>query len=757
VALADQMRALCGRLSPSGWGPLLQRHGLDLDAPDLVAELLRPLPSIDRSLPGFEDFAAEGHRGIQPGSPCRSLLLHALASPAVLQDAHGTPLRDFPTPAELEAVENAVFGLVPPTLAELQRRAGGAFLALAVFASEYRPAGATVHRRHADLCFSRTGVARVGTEPARYDPVARGFVTEVDDDPHAVRVLPARYAAYLAMQLPGFDGRFGPMNAELRAQHPDLFGSDRADGQRRFWVPLHKVFSGPECIRGLHIRLTLRTHHVNEKLRRIHLQLARQGHPSGRTAQELTRPPFVVDDGIADWSSEEAWGPGMLVPVPSDRLVEPAEHRGSPVSFPVPPDPSNGFAPSLFLAPERGFRRAPEYVHVRTLVDPELGVRDLNDDPEVAELVRRGGYDALHHIDHSGDGWVVAEAPQLAVDVPRSVPAYSLVTAPDFHPYCDQRELMEWWVQRAPSAIRRLVWSTPPLTLADERLAPNLQLTDVDFRAEDDTVTAIVALPERRREPRPINPGRPRRHTHLPDGAAGVFAPGWDTSRDETGGTPHLAGYGLGSPFAEDAKLCAALSAFWPAAAPDAARSFSRTLRSVCPLTDEELGLVGDDVDPLPWDGVPGPSRRRRDGVEVVDYASFDHVDYVEQALAGRFTTRLTCAITTDEYVHRVLSTARVYLATGLRDAARNWPIVSFRRIDEAAPEVGQAQAAAGIALAGDLYRYELIERGRELALADGHRRVEIEVVNRVIALVGALPVVLVHPGTGDWQAVPTP
>ena len=54
-----------------------------------------------------------------------------------------------------------------------------------------------------------------------------------------------------------------------------------------------------------------------------------------------------------------------------------------------------------------------------------------------------------------------------------------------------------------------------------------------------------------------------------------MFAPGWDISVDgRAGGPEHLAAYGLGSPFPEDSKLCAALSAFWPAVAPDAARTF---------------------------------------------------------------------------------------------------------------------------------------------------------------------------------------
>src|SRR6185437_10571961 len=106
----------------------------------------------------------------------------------------------------------------------------------------------------------------------------------------------------------------------------------------------------------------------------------------------------------------------------------------------------------------------------------------------------------------------------------------------------------------------------------------------------------------------------------------GVFAPGWDISTDRTraSGTQvqHLAGYPLGSPFPEDAKLCAALSTFWPAVAPDSTRemepSRGNQTGTVAPLTDEEIGQVGE----LSWDGVPGPRVVTVNGSDSVEYAS---------------------------------------------------------------------------------------------------------------------------------------
>ncbi|PRW92640.1 hypothetical protein C7A07_28025, partial [Pseudomonas fragi] len=78
MALINQVNSICKRLAPSGWHNLLLHHGLDILAPDLEKELHKPV-SADRTLPGFEDFALNGTKGIEPGKPAQSLLYHALA------------------------------------------------------------------------------------------------------------------------------------------------------------------------------------------------------------------------------------------------------------------------------------------------------------------------------------------------------------------------------------------------------------------------------------------------------------------------------------------------------------------------------------------------------------------------------------------------------------------------------------------------------------------------------------------------------
>ena len=112
--------------------------------------------------------------------------------------------------------------------------------------------------------------------------------------------------------------------------------------------------------------------------------------------------------------------------------------------------------------------------------------------------------------------------------------------------------------------------------------------------------------------------------------------------------------------FPEDAKLCAALSAYWPGVAPDTARSAG--LRVVAPMTDREVGLVKGAP---AWDGVLGPRRVTNRGQDHVETDNFDHVDYVTNTLTGRFTMVETMKVSQQDYQTRVLATARMYRLIG--------------------------------------------------------------------------------------------
>jgi len=164
------IKQLCRSLVRRGWGPVFAAHGVDLSEKNLERELRKPL-RVDRTRPGFEDFCLKGKRALEPGDPARSLLYHGLASPDVHPTANGQPAPNYryPTPAELDVLENFIYGLQPVKASALND------LFVGVFAYEYRPAASSAHGYHADFVFSRTGISRVGTEAAAWDGPSRSF------------------------------------------------------------------------------------------------------------------------------------------------------------------------------------------------------------------------------------------------------------------------------------------------------------------------------------------------------------------------------------------------------------------------------------------------------------------------------------------------------------------------------------------------------------------------------------------------------
>src|SRR5437764_2393473 len=128
----------------------------------------------------------------------------------------------------------------------------------------------------------------------------------------------------------------------------------------------------------------------------------------------------------------------------------------------------------------------------------------------------------------------------------------------------------------------------------------------------------------------------------LPDASAGFFDPGWDVtiSHGDDRKSVFMENYGLGSPFLEDAKLCAAFGAFWPAVAPDATREFQplQGWPTVVPLTDEEIGLDGG----TPWDGVHGPVLTTYQNNPAARFTEFFHTDYIQAASENKMTAFYT-------------------------------------------------------------------------------------------------------------------
>jgi len=663
MARIDGIKTICRSLAGRGWTNVFGPHGLNLLASNLAAELSRDL-KIDRTQPGFLDFCAAGRKGIEPGDPARSLLYHALASPDVhpIAGKGGVGNDAYPSLDELDAIENYIYSLKPLDPSELK----GLFIG--VFAYEYRPAGSSAHGYHADLVFSRTGVARVGSREAAWHGPWRSFRPDPPRK-NGIAVCPARYGAFIAKATTEDDRYLVPLVGRRDEQNDPI---------RTFYYPVHKLFSGSDCIAGADIDLLFREFHRNEKLRKLHVV----GGIAAAAGLDVNAHPFVRDSlNGGDLVALESCGASVLVaPRHRGSLIRmvfqdnPLSGLSEPVRFVVPHEDQKGdnrFSSSLQMVPEKQARLVPEYVNIRHRVrrrGSRFIVDDLKklDDRAFAAALKRGGYEAAHFVDDTCDGCVTVAVRGLT-HATQTLPAYSLVTAPSFFPLADQLEIANW-ARRSFINYQEHFAQGAPWPLCEGRRAANLELPRADilgqraFERSDETITAIVGLQPRSRE-RSANDRYKRFASQLTDAASNEFDPGWDVSLsgDEEGN--YLSAIGLGSPFPEDAKLCAALNSFWPAAAPDASRTFAiQYAPTAMPLLDEELGYhrdhprvrAGEVTASLGWDGEQGPFFEKAGRRRFVNAASFDRSDYVTNTLAGKINIKRTSGITGSELIRRM-------------------------------------------------------------------------------------------------------
>ncbi|MGK7954477.1 MAG: hypothetical protein AB4063_04330 [Crocosphaera sp.] len=769
MALITEVKEICDRLGDAGWQSLLLKQGIDIkqESESALASILETEVEVDRTIPGFEDFYSNRARGIEAGNPAGSLLYHAFASPNIRRvSMETTPLgalseeiREFPTLEELDTIANYIFAKAERSLDDVRTYAaqlldlnvGEVMLSVAVFASEYRPAPETPHQRYADLCHSRTGTARVGTASAIYDGKLRGYIPfREGDSPNTIRVLPCHYSIWLAVRSNAKENRFGPARIKT------------GDETRNFWVPVHKLFNGDECLKGETLNISLSVEHENKKLQRLHQRMEDTGFPSGFTEQQRQQAPFINRQGFIDGLTVFPGGACLLTPQPQP-LAARAEFEDAPLTFVAPPMQGafyDAFSPTLSFnqpnvtPPLPPIRSWPEYAHIRFEV--EGGVTTyIGNRTDVVNKANQGNYQALNISDSTGDGWIKATVTGL--ESLQEIPAYSLLAAPDFFPGVDQREIYEWWeniqdpstLPTRPTWLQELVeggywnfWRVAPIPLSDERFAPNITITDSGFQENDDTVTAIVTGLQTidLLKSKPVVPTT-QRHASLPDAAAGIFAPGWDTSNDRlSGGRTYLSSYGLGSPFPEDAKLCAALSTFWPAVAPDTERTFfgdqSSSLEgtgTVCPLTDEENGAVEGSVS---WDGLLGPRVITEDNRSTtVRYPRYEYADYTLNALEGRFSIALTKDIDFQQYTARILASLRMYRALEAIGTKRSLHILSFRKIESTDTLLREAIRETGRALSGPVYGFDVFDETNATPLTSNRVEEENYRVDRIFTL----------------------
>jgi hypothetical protein len=731
--LEDEALAMLRSLH-RGWHDLFNRvAGVDLSNANLKDTLLARGRQIDRhGVPGFADFAPQSEQAICAGDPALSLVYHALASPRVHPTPDGSPADPsrYPDLRALDLLENWIWSLAPVAVPQ--------DAIVATFAYEYRTGAYTSHRRHADFVYSRTGVARIGDRPRAWDGPNRCWLST---EGTGFRTMPARYAAFLAVPR-----RRSPNTVSVVGDMQD------GDAGRTFLLPVTKLWSGAQHVGAGAVQVAFREFHRAEKLRRIFVETGTPP-PAG-----LAVPPYLRDStNTPGLVSTEALAGSVLVGAPAAPLVRLAKHPdGSTATFTVPPQQSvpvfdfalnrhfssfmiitgllaagvEGAADLLRLDPRIRPRNAPEFVNIRHRVehraDGEL-VTDLNALPsrQFADTLKDGGYEAALFEDSSCDGAVLADVTGLAL--PPARPAFSIIAVPDFFPYAGQIDI-EQWVEQFPSHNRSDQFKEGgPAPLSDGRLAVNPTMlrpgaaSQAAFDRHDTTMVALVGRPYGQAAG-PTNAERIALHTTscLTDACSNEFAPGWDISFAQDAGGKYYATFGLGSPFLEDVKLCAAANAYWPAASPDAGRTFHRSPTAI-PMLDGELGYHPRHPDcpaeakpaggTRGWDGEQGPFLEQvADGAGnqrlVANYADIMRSDYVSNAFNGHISGQALARVDSDELIGRMdcLRLAIQTVGSGRVGDTPLWLVYAAPIADWSAVPLAGAPA-----LTGKGYRYEFV------------------------------------------------
>jgi hypothetical protein len=719
-ALQHKFTILLQWLKEKGWGEyLLATTGLDLDkcCCDQV-ELVRKLDKLPLKDNGFDDFA--GVRGIQPGLPALSLLYHAMASARVKpKDKKGNAFPDdaYPSVEQLDVLENYIYALHPFSLTEADLKEN---YVLAVFAYEYRPAFKTPHHAHADLVFSRTGVARIGEHEYNYDKQNRIFTNAPVDKSKTkeIAVTAARYGLFLAKVIEGKNADVFENDKVTRKGEVTLLGTvtdkasgDLIDDQRYFLQPVRKIFQDDLLIDEQPLHFS--EYHKTEKLYRLVADADHKLNIDPADDLDINKAPFIVESKLStlDGQAESALvvlmskGSSVLVSSKKSKLIRPAMQNGKRLRFEIPKiwtdpkdiDKSNRYFTTfnsqnlvedieILAGDTKVKKRNPNQFNNPRNTPLYLNIRyeDKNGD-EVFEH-----YDNAEDIDNDHwaavfedsicDGQVAAETGAWTSKIlpaelfKTCLPAFSIVTAPDFFPQVDSFDLLKYDinVERNQGEESNFYEGGLP-SLSAGRIRPNpntLQFPSFNNENKKElnyTYTSVLsnsALSGFSGRAEFKDPAR-RDYTSssfLPDVCSYVFAPGWDVTYcadapvspednlAERKKKSYLSTRGLGSPFPEDMKLCAAVNGMWPAASPDAARTFQGSLDLIdrnptaIPLMDMEIGIYKSspaltnkkpllDKETFGWDGEQGPCLQKDpDGKAnfVVNFTDLCKADYLE-------------------------------------------------------------------------------------------------------------------------------
>jgi len=737
AALREQTDKLLDWLKEKGWSSYINKiSGKNIEGAssaiqsNLVAEIDVNLFKKEK---GFDDFA--GKRLIQPGEPALSLLYHALASPRV--KLPGITEKDkepyYPTIEQIDTLENFIYALKKYDDSLLKR----ANVVIALFSYEYRTAFKTPHHKHADLVFSRAGISRIGDRGMNYNKELRCFLNLPlnQADVKHIAVTPAKYAVFLA--------------EAVKKDDIALMTKETQDHTRDFLRPFRKLFNDDVLLDN--VPIVFSEYHCSEKLKRL-TEFDEKGiKVEIPPTFDTNKPPFNRISSSEPGKKHNSYNSdlvtisqhgssALLAAYPHEDLIRPALQNKIPVRFLVPPLHGKGFQANRrytslklqykgrqnaydYILTEFLFKRSrstrfsaprnsPLFVNIRNEVDEKTGlpVRYLGPEVNGFESEIEKSYWAAMFEDDICDGCVHAHLvniqgvssknilkPKLAASI---LPAFSLVTAPDFFPDTDSRDIKSFDKNKSTNFLQG---GSENLCTARKRPNPATRLPGTvngafpDVRVKDpkniqsivyDTLTAVLSHKPRGnfKSENAESFQKPQRkdytsNSYLPDTASFIFAPGWDvtysgnSSRNISEQEIFLATYGLGSPFAEDMKLCAAANGMWPVASPDASRTFKATIEPVptglhgnvrnpvsVPLMDNEIGIHADSPaakehgapPDLGWDGEQGPYLEKLNGKLYVNFTDIGRADYVKNVLDHNLDMSNLRKLTTAQLIARM-------------------------------------------------------------------------------------------------------
>ena len=711
-------------LRNEGWIEYLQKElQINLDRvihEDDLSILTKKLPEstikkmAEMKKGGLDDFG--GQQLIKRGAPSLSLLYHILASPRV----QSKYVKSYPTLSQLDPLEDYIYSLVDYENSETN---GRKFHRM-VLAYEYRPAFKvppySPHKSkrkecHAQLVFSRSGIARIGDKEMNYNARWRSF-TNLPAEKGAeknIAVMPARYGLFWVEIVKGNTKSISVMVREKR------------DNRRSFIRPIGKICNTKKQT------IEFAELHRIEKLKKVSEYTYKNEGIEFNKTYDFDLPPFTKISATTDQGKklhkhqtdsefvklEKIGSTALLSSIPANLSREVKDKDNCIVNIKVPKafgkklGHTNRRYAALKLQNEKGrentnvvlsyllFRknrrttglRAPKIAPL--FLNIKYEVKDNGEGIECAqETIHLDGhtkdfYDKIHKRDtyyaqvfedSICDGCIVArifsdenQQRTLSVDSKQIAPAFSIATAPDFFPLLDSLDLRSYYFNNRCLDTDEDFYEGGTINLSQIRLRANQTLDNPFDRKSDSkdlvfdragdvskcTVTAVVSKASdaakqmsgsNKSNPFKLNFDRKYQATSfLPDTGTGVFFPGWDATYSGKRKDSYLATFGLGSPFPEDMKLCAAANGMWPVTSPDAGRTFQGSLEPIggripntsIPLLDEELGrnkrspfckYYNNDSESFGWDGEQGPFLETKDNDVYVNFTDINRADYIQ-------------------------------------------------------------------------------------------------------------------------------